>query len=457
LLVSDIIDISVTRAYITVSFVWRVILPVIAATVLLLSDPAIVVVSMSSSSSAAHRTGNSAIHWFRKGLRLHNNPALVEACAHAAAHAPTSRVYPLFILDPNFARPDVVGINRYSFLLQSLKDLDSSLRGIGSRLYVVKGKPSEQLSRLVSLWDVSLLTFESDTEPYALLRDESIKTLLGASSSSSSSVRSVRVSTHCSHTLHDPSKYLALGKGKIPQTQQSFQKLFEAAGPLREAEAAPDTIPGGISDADLSDDQYDVPSLAELGYEGEATTAYPGGETEALRRLQQTVEARPAWAATFEKPNTPPNSLEPSTTVLSPYLKFGCLSPLKFYNTLSVIYAANRQHSKPPVSLHGQLLWREFFYACSATTPNFGRMEGNPYCKQIPWERNPAVLLAWKEARTGYPFIDAIMTELRQTGWIHHLARHAVACFLTRGDLWQHWEEVCVCVYVCVCVCVCVP
>ena len=45
------------------------------------------------------------------------------------------------------------------------------------------------------------------------------------------------------------------------------------------------------------------------------------------------------------------------------------------------------------------------------------------------------------QARTGYPFIDAIMTQLRQEGWIHHLARHAVACFLTRGDLWVSWEE----------------
>lgn len=45
------------------------------------------------------------------------------------------------------------------------------------------------------------------------------------------------------------------------------------------------------------------------------------------------------------------------------------------------------------------------------------------------------------EARTGFPFIDAIMTQLRQEGWIHHLARHAVACFLTRGDLWISWEE----------------
>ena len=42
--------------------------------------------------------------------------------------------------------------------------------------------------------------------------------------------------------------------------------------------------------------------------------------------------------------------------------------------------------------------------------------------------------------RTGFPFIDACMVQLRTEGWIHHLARHAVACFLTRGDLWQSWE-----------------
>ncbi|XP_010078343.1 PREDICTED: cryptochrome-1-like, partial [Pterocles gutturalis] len=45
------------------------------------------------------------------------------------------------------------------------------------------------------------------------------------------------------------------------------------------------------------------------------------------------------------------------------------------------------------------------------------------------------------QGQTGYPFIDAIMTQLRSEGWIHHLARHAVACFLTRGDLWVSWEE----------------
>lgn len=46
-----------------------------------------------------------------------------------------------------------------------------------------------------------------------------------------------------------------------------------------------------------------------------------------------------------------------------------------------------------------------------------------------------------RQGQTGFPWIDAIMTQLREEGWIHHLARHAVACFLTRGDLWISWEE----------------
>jgi cryptochrome len=68
-------------------------------------------------------------------------------------------------------------------------------------------------------------------------------------------------------------------------------------------------------------------------------------------------------------------------------------------------------------------------------------MVGNPVARHIPWDDDPLLLAAWKEGRTGFPFIDAIMAQLKKEGWIHHLARHAVACFLTRGDLWISWEE----------------
>lgn len=44
-----------------------------------------------------------------------------------------------------------------------------------------------------------------------------------------------------------------------------------------------------------------------------------------------------------------------------------------------------------------------------------------------------------RNGQTGYPFIDALMRQLNETGWMHHLGRHACACFLTRGDLYVHW------------------
>lgn len=79
-------------------------------------------------------------------------------------------------------------------------------------------------------------------------------------------------------------------------------------------------------------------------------------------------------------------------------------------------------------------------------------MIGNPASLQIDWwckdgptdTRNPLAekhLEAWKNGQTGFPWIDAIMTQLRTEGWIHHLARHSVACFLTRGDLFISWER----------------
>jgi len=124
-------------------------------------------------------------------------------------------------------------------------------------------------------------------------------------------------------------------------------------------------------------------------------------------------------------------------------VKHGCISPRRFYQELTKVYDKfpASKVSKPPVSLHGQIMWREYNYLMGYTTPNFDKVLENPVARQIPWDDDPVMLAAWKNAKTGYPYIDAIMTQLKQTGWIHHLARHSAACFLTRGDLWQSWEK----------------
>lgn len=95
-------------------------------------------------------TGSGSLIWFRKGLRVHDNPALEYASKSSQF------LYPVFVIDPHYMEPDPsafslgssrAGVNRIRFLLESLKDLDSSLKKLGSRLLIFKGEPSEVLVR----------------------------------------------------------------------------------------------------------------------------------------------------------------------------------------------------------------------------------------------------------------------------------------------------------------------
>jgi cryptochrome len=177
----------------------------------------------------------------------------------------------VFIIDPWFAKPEIVGINRYCFLLQSLSDLDTNLRAIGSRLYVVKGRPEEQLPMLTTLWNVELLTFESDTEPYARKRDKHI----GADLSS----RGVTISSFCSHTLRDPEAYIAASKGNPPVgSYASFCKLFLSLGHPRDAAetVTADIMPQFTVEESAETEFYAVPTLAEMGYSGPVSNKFPG-------------------------------------------------------------------------------------------------------------------------------------------------------------------------------------
>ncbi|EDW02770.1 cryptochrome-2 [Drosophila grimshawi] len=372
------------------------------------------------------------VHWFRKGLRVHDNPALFQIFEVARAAPEKFYVRPIFILDPGILDWMQVGANRWRFLQQSLSDLDQQLRALNTRLFVVRGKPVDIFPGLFERWQVQLLTYETDIEPYAVLRDAAVQQLAAS--------QGVKVDTHCSHTIYNPELVIVRNLGKPPITYQKFLGIVEKLK-LPKVLNKPKKLPDGmqpLADSDI----YDYPTLEQLVKRPEdlGINKFPGGESEALRRMEASL-ADEQWVAKFEKPKTAPNSLEPSTTVLSPYLKFGCLSARLFHERLQEILARQPKHSKPPVSLVGQLLWREFYYTVAAAEPNFDRMLGNAYCLQIPWQEQPEHLEAWAHGRTGYPFIDAIMRQLRQEGWIHHLARHAVACFLTRGDLWISWEE----------------
>jgi len=108
------------------------------------------------------------VHWFRKGLRISDNPALLRGVKRCE----TWRC--IFILDPWFAGSSNQGVNKWRFLLQCLEDLDQSLRKLNSRLFVIRGQPADILPQLFKEWGTNYFSFEEDPEPYGQTRDKNI-------------------------------------------------------------------------------------------------------------------------------------------------------------------------------------------------------------------------------------------------------------------------------------------
>ena len=259
---------------------------------------------------------------YMQGLRLHDNPALIEAIKN------TDYLYPVFVLDPHFLRPEKIGVNRIRFLLESLADLDESLRSRGSRLIVLEGVPNKIFPEIWRKWNVKKLCFEADTEPYAVKRDEEIKKLAAEAD--------VQVCDPTSHTLYNPDFLIGKNGGKAPLTMKAFESLVMSVGPPSAPIDSPSLIPGPKSGAAYSgDEESQVPCLSMIGYNDqtcdkedlERKPVVQGGETSALARLAKYLSYK-EWVASFEKPKGNPAAFTPypATTLLSPYLKFGNLS-----------------------------------------------------------------------------------------------------------------------------------
>ncbi|KAK5209588.1 hypothetical protein LTR72_005019 [Exophiala xenobiotica] len=216
---------------------------------------------------------------------------------------------------------------------------------------------------------------------------------------------------------------------------------------------------------------FGVPTLEEMGIDPKTvTTPHVGGESAGLAVLQKYIDNE-EYVGTFEKPATAPTDFEPqATTLLSPHMHFGSVSVRKFWWDVQDVLEKRRKEKKhnsiEPVNLPGQLLFRDMYFAAHAKIGvPFGQAVGNPVARFIPWhlQSNYAIdeegkyhsdgaytvddpqaeeyFRRWKEGRTGFPWIDALMRQLKQEGWIHHLGRHAVACFLTRGGCYVSWER----------------
>ncbi|EJT71759.1 cryptochrome-1 [Gaeumannomyces tritici R3-111a-1] len=434
------------------------------------------------------------IYWFRTDLRLHDSPAL-----QAALDLDPAVLWPIFTWDPHYVYRARGGLNRWQFLLDCQNDLSASINKLNpkSKLFVLREAPQTLFPKLFKAWDVTHIVFEKDTDSYARRRDAVV--------TQAARDAGVRVITRCGRTLWDSDRVVIANGGEPTMSITQLRVAGAKVGPIPLPIAAPTTLPdpgempvdfevhlpnaeasidinskwrsegkdttygkGSVGEIAGPNGDFAVETLAELGYPP-ATTPHKGGETLALQRLDELM-ADQEYTATFRKPQSSPADFDPpSTTLLSPFLHFGALSVRLFYHRVqdavdAYVKSRKKGASQPPESLTGQLLFRDMYFAAQAAIGDvFGQTAGNPRCRFIPWhlpsrlegDAGPLRSFAydvdsaqaedwfrrWEAGRTGFPWIDALMRQLRVEGWIHHLGRHSVACFLTRGGCYVSWER----------------
>ena len=340
-----------------------------------------------------------AVVWFRRDLRLNDNPAW------AAASHEAERVTALYVLDPALLR--TAGEFRYAQLIAHLHGLDQSLRGQGGRLMVRRGSPEQVLPEIMASCGATAVTANADVTPYARHRDEAIRERLGPAFQ------------RWWGGLVQPPGTVLTAKG---HTSRVFTPFFTKWS-SRDLSDWPTAAPVAVDD----DSGEGLPEL-------EADPFQPGGEDAATERLLDFARRVDDYPSTRDIPAID------GTSVLSADLRFGTLAPRTVCTTIGT-------SSKGRAAFVRQLAWRDWYAHLLWETPSLVDTSMRPELEGIAWENDPADIAAWESGRTGYPWIDAGMRQLATTGWMHNRVRMAVASFLVKdllvdwriGERWFRW------------------
>jgi len=350
----------------------------------------------------------TAIVWFRRDLRLADHPAL------GAALQDGGDVVLFFCLDDRLLHGRHASGPRTQFLLECLHDLDASLRERGASLIVRRGAPEHELVRLVAETGADAIHHTYDVSPFARARGRRVRAALASSS--------VLMHGHPGLTVDDDVRDIATAAGRPYGVFTPFHRTW-LARPRRAPRPAPTSVP--MPDGLAAES---IPTLEALGLHGSVAQPMRGGEGEAQRRLEAWLDG--PIAAYADRHDALGDA---GTSALSPYLRFGCLSPRALEAQLGAGDGA--------AAFRRQLCWRDFYHHVCFHFPANARQEFQArYRGTIEWNDDAAAFDAWTHGRTGVPLVDAGMRQLRREGWMHNRARLVVGSFLTK-DLGQDWRR----------------
>ena len=157
------------------------------------------------------------LYWFRTDLRITDSPALQKALSLDRIEA----FYPVWCWDPNYIYGHRVGLNRWSFLLESMSSLSGELTKLNKKqkLHVVRGPPEKVLPIMWESWGITHICFEKDANEYAKVRDAKIKNL--------AKEKGVEVIDVHGRHLYDPDQVVKVNGNKPTTTLHTWQTVSE--------------------------------------------------------------------------------------------------------------------------------------------------------------------------------------------------------------------------------------
>ncbi len=361
---------------------------------------------------------STAIVWFRRDLRLADNPAL------AAAVRAHDRVIPLHVHAPDEEAPWSPGAASRWWMHHSLSALDADLRGRGARLCLMAGDSLDSLRALAATVRASAVYWNRLYEPAITARDANIKARLRDDGIDARSFNAA--------LLVEPWE-IATATGSPYRMFTPFWRRARARLEPRPPLSAPPGIDDGRCAAGLSLDALDL--LPRSGWDARFRESWRPGEGGANRALESFVAARlDTYADARDRPD------RDGTSRLSPHLHFGEISPLQIVWALQD--AARSVHPGAGAEpFLREIGWREFSHHLLYHFPHTPQNSLNPGFDDFAWAADDEALLGcWRRGETGIPIIDAGMRELWATGWMHNRVRMLAASFLTK-NLRQHWRH----------------
>lgn len=363
--------------------------------------------------------------WFRDDLRVADNPALLAAVADGGAVA-------LYVLDEESAGIRPLGGAAKWWLHHALEDLRSELAALGVPLMLRRGPGAQVIQTVASELGAGALYWNRRYGGPERAVDTSVKEWAAA--------RGLHAESFQASLLHEPWT-VRTGAGN---PYQVFTPFWRALGALdfRAPLGRPDAGHGFGGDLPVSDRlaQWALLPTAPDWAGGLAATWQPSAAAgqEALAdflasRVQDYSDAR-------DRPD------QPGTSRLSPYLRWGQLSPFQVWAALADLRS---EGSSGPAVFASELGWREFCWHQLFHHPDLATTNLRRHFDAFPWQLPDATdaaysgsavehLRAWQQGATGIPLVDAGQRELWRTGFMHNRVRMVTASFLVK-NLGIHW------------------